>query len=91
MVGGGLVGCALFERVHAVGRDALARLAEAGLAAAGADPDVLAAFLLVNDLALLMLRTRLSEVLGVDPLSAAGMQRWGAEVLSIYRAGLGVP
>ncbi|MGH3781603.1 MAG: TetR/AcrR family transcriptional regulator [Pseudonocardiaceae bacterium] len=89
LLAGGHVGSALFGRLHAVSRDALARLAEAGLADAGADPDVRAAFLLVNDLAALILRTRLSEVLGVDPLSAAGMQRWGAEVLSIYRAGLG--
>ncbi|MDQ2881137.1 MAG: TetR family transcriptional regulator [Actinomycetota bacterium] len=91
LLAGGPAGSALFGRLHAVSRDALAGLAEAGLADAGADPDVRAAFLLVNDLALLILRTRLSEVLGVDPLSAAGMQRWGAEVLSIYRAGLGVP
>lgn len=57
--------------------------------ARGTDREVRAAFLLVNDLAVLMLRSRLQEVLGVDPLSAAGMQRWGAEVLTVYRSGLG--
>jgi hypothetical protein len=44
--------------------------------------------LLVNDLAVLIFRARLAVVLGTDPLSAAGMRRWGAEMLSIYRDGL---
>jgi hypothetical protein len=50
-----------------------------------------AAFLLVNDLAVLILRDRLREVLGVDPLSGHGMRRWGTEVFAVYREGLGVP
>jgi hypothetical protein len=89
LVAGGPVGSALFRKLHAVSRQALAGLAEAGLAAGGADPEVRAAFLLVNDLAVVILRTHLADVLGVDPLSAAGMRRWGAEVLSIYQGGLG--
>ncbi len=85
----GPAGTALFRRLFVVSRDALSALAAAGLADAGEDPDVRAAFMLVNDLAVLTLRARLGEVLGVDPLSAAGMRRWGAEVLVIYRDGLG--
>jgi hypothetical protein len=30
----------------------------------------------------------LTEVLGLDPLSADGMARWGREVLAVYAAGL---
>lgn len=60
-----------------------------GMASAGADPEVRAAFLLVSDLAVVILRDRLREVLGLDPLSAEGMRRWGAEVLSVYRDGVG--
>jgi AcrR family transcriptional regulator len=82
-------GASLFRRLHAVAREALADLVRTGAATPGEDPAVRAAFLLVNDLALLMLRERLREVLGVDPLSAEGMRRWGAEVLTIYRSGLG--
>jgi hypothetical protein len=52
---------------------------------------VRAAFLLVNDLAVVILRDRLREVLGVDPLSGAGLRRWGAEVLAIYGGGLAAP
>lgn len=89
LVTGGSVGSALFRRLHEVSRDALVRMTAAGMASAGADPEVRAAFLLVSDLAVVILRDRLREVLGVDPLSAGGMRRWGAEVLSIYRDGIG--
>lgn len=91
LVADGPTGSVLFRRLHQVSRDALARLAAAGVASAGADPNVRAAFLLANDLAVLILRDRLREVLDADPLSAAGMRRWGAEVLSIYRGGIGAP
>lgn len=88
LLDGGSAGSALFGRLHELSRRALAGMAEAGVAAEGADPAVRAAFLLVNDLAVLILRARLREVLGVDPLSAAGLHRWGAEVLAIYHGGL---
>lgn len=88
LLAGGPAGAALFRRLHALSRQALAGMTEAGWAAEGTDPAVRAAFLLVNDLAVLILRRCLTDVLGVDPLSAAGMRRWGTEVLSIYRDGL---
>jgi hypothetical protein len=43
---------------------------------------------MVNDLAMLMLRDRLTDVLGVDPLSAEGIRRWTGEALAIYGTGL---
>lgn len=88
LIAGGPVGSALFRKLHAMSQQALADLVAAGLAASGADSAVRAAFLLVNDLAVVILRARLADALGVDPLSAEGMRRWGAEVLSIYRGGL---
>jgi AcrR family transcriptional regulator len=87
----GSAGGTLFRRLHALSRQALAELSETGWATSGADPAVRAAFLLVNDLAVVILRARLTDVLGVDPLSDAGLRRWGAEVLSIYRDGLRGP
>jgi TetR/AcrR family transcriptional regulator, regulator of cefoperazone and chloramphenicol sensitivity len=59
-----------------------------GMATSGSDPAARAAFLLVNDLAVLLLRDHLTEVLGADPLSGPGMTRWAGEVLVIYGAGL---
>lgn len=88
LLAGGPAGTALFGRLYTLSREVLGQMARAGVARAGADPDVRAAFLLVNDLALLILRDRLREVLGVDPLSADGMRRWGTEVFTVYRDGL---
>ncbi|WP_020660848.1 TetR/AcrR family transcriptional regulator [Amycolatopsis benzoatilytica] len=91
LLGGGPAASALFGELYALSRDVLADMAAAGTADVGADPEVRAAFLLVNDLAVLILRDRLGEVLDVDPLSADGMRRWGAEVFAVYRNGLGDP
>jgi TetR/AcrR family transcriptional regulator, regulator of cefoperazone and chloramphenicol sensitivity len=89
LIDGGRVGSALFGRLHQISTEALAAMVAAGVASPGDDPAVRAAFLLVNDLAVLTLRARLTEVLGVDPLSEDGMKRWAAEVFTIYRDGLG--
>lgn len=86
---GGPVGSDLFRRLYAASKDALAAMTASGTASTGADPEVRAAFLLVTDLAVLTLRRHLTDALGVDPLSAPGMTRWAAEVLTIYRDGLG--
>lgn len=88
LVAEGATGAALFRRLYEVSVDALTRMTATGLARESPDPPVRAAVLLVNDLAVLILRERLREVLGVDPLSGAGMRRWGAEVMSIYRDGI---
>jgi AcrR family transcriptional regulator len=89
LVSGGPAGSALFRRLYEVSREALTRMAGEGTVSSGADPAARAAFLLVNDLAVLILRDRIREVLGADPLSAAGARRWGGEVLAVYRDGLG--
>ena len=84
----GEAGRELFRRLFRLSAATLDALAAAGMAAPGADPPVRAAFLLVNDLAVLLLRDYLAEVLGTDPLSGPGMARWAGEVLTIYGAGL---
>jgi TetR/AcrR family transcriptional regulator, regulator of cefoperazone and chloramphenicol sensitivity len=91
LLDGGDSGRELFRRLYQGSRDALDALAEAGLAAPGEDPEVRAAILMSNDLAVLLLREHLAGVLGEDPLSAAGMARWGKEMLAIYAAGLMAP
>ncbi|MFD9905370.1 TetR/AcrR family transcriptional regulator [Streptomyces sp. NPDC059063] len=81
-------GRGLFRRLYAMSRETLDELAESGAASRGNDPQVRAALLLVNDLSVFLLRDQLTAVLGVDPLSAAGLARWGPELLSIYAGGL---
>ena len=89
LLDGSRAGYVLFRRLFAIGQTTVNELLKAGLAAPGADPRVRTAFLMANDLAVLLLRDHLRELLGVDPLSAPGMKRWAGEVLAIYSFGLG--
>ncbi|WP_461007968.1 TetR/AcrR family transcriptional regulator [Streptomyces capparidis] len=77
----------LFRALYDVARAHLDRAAATEAADPGADPAVRAAFLLVNDLAVLLLRTHLTDVLGVDPLSAEGLGRWVPQALAVYAEG----
>lgn len=88
LITGGAVGSAVFDRLYGISRTALDAMVAAGIASPGEDPAVRAAFLMVNDLAVLTLRARLTETLGVDPLSDEGMRRWATEAFAIYRDGL---
>jgi AcrR family transcriptional regulator len=91
LLGDSEAGRKLFQRLFQLSREALDGLVAAGVAVPGRDADVRAAFLLANDLAVFLLRDRLADVLGSDPLSADGMARWGAEMLGVYAGGLGAP
>ncbi|MFC4908677.1 TetR family transcriptional regulator [Actinomadura gamaensis] len=84
-------GRAVFRRLYELSRATLSALVAAGLADPGRDPAVRAAFLLANDLAVLLLRDRIADVLGLDPLSAEGMDRWAGELLTVYGGGLTAP
>lgn len=88
LLDGGQAGRDLFRQLYQASVVALDSLAAAGMAARGRDPAVRAAILLSNDLSVLLLREHLADVTGTDPLSAAGMARWGGEMLTIYAAGL---
>lgn len=88
LIAGGPAGSTLFQRLHDMSKATLSDMIAGGSAVAGANPEMRAAFLLVNDLAAVILRDRLTEVLGIDPMSPAGLRRWGSEVLTVYRGGL---
>lgn len=81
-------GAALFGRWYAATRRLLDAMVEAGAAAPSTDPDVRAAFLLLADLALILLRTPIAAAIGVDPLTPAGIQRWATEVMTVYTEGV---
>lgn len=91
LISGGSIGSALFARLYQMSNHAFQEMIAAGTATAGGDPQMRAALLLVNDLAVLILRSHLHEVLGVDPLSAEGAQRWVEQVFAIYNGGLASP
>ncbi len=80
-------GAALFGRWYAAVVAVLDSMVAAGAADAGRDPAVRAAFLLVNDLALILLRNQIATVIGVDPLSPEGIARWADEAMAVYLQG----
>jgi TetR/AcrR family transcriptional regulator, regulator of cefoperazone and chloramphenicol sensitivity len=88
LLSGDPAGRELFGRWYALTRQVLARLVAAGVARPAVDEPVRAAFLLVNDLAVLLMREQVAEVLGVDPLGAEGMERWTEVLLDVYRTGV---
>lgn len=80
-------GAALFGRWYAMTRRLLGTLVEVGAARPSSDPDVRAAFLLVNDLALILLRNPIAAAIGVDPLTPEGIERWAREATIVYAEG----
>lgn len=81
-------GAALFGRWYTATHRLLDTMVEQGSAAPSADPAVRAAFLLANDLALLLLRNQIAAAIGVDPLTTQGLDRWAREITPIYVAGV---
>lgn len=80
-----------FRQWFAMSRTLLDALAGAGALRPASDPDVRTAFLMVNDLALVLLHDHLADVLGFDPLEPTGMRRWATDVLDAYTAGVFTP
>ena len=80
-------GAALFGRWYAATRRLLDVMVEMGVARPSEDPDVRAAFFLVNDLALILLRNQIAMAIGADPLTPEGMDRWAREASIVYAEG----
>lgn len=78
---------ALFGRWYATTRRLMDVMVDMGAARASEDPDVRAAFFLVNDLALILLRNPIAVAIGVDPLTPAGIERWAREATIVYAEG----
>lgn len=88
---GGPAGAALFERLYEATRSGMRALEQAGVIRPSRDGRVRDAFLLSNDLAMLLLRPLISQVTGVDPLARDGLVRWSAEVFDVYTGGVFMP
>ncbi|TIC87844.1 TetR/AcrR family transcriptional regulator [Nocardioides sp. GY 10113] len=86
-----LVGDAAGDRVFAgwfeLTERLLVDLEAAGVARPSGDRRVRAAFLLVNDLAAVLLARQIGEVCGLDLLTPDGMTRWAAEAADVYAHG----
>ena len=88
LLNGDAAGQVLFRQLFDAGVVMIEQLTAAGAMRESGDVAVRAAFLTVNDLAMVLLRDQLTEVLGVDPLSPDGMRRWAAEVVTAYTEGV---
>jgi AcrR family transcriptional regulator len=91
LVDGGPAGMALYGRLFEVTRDSLRAMEQAGVVRPAQDEPVRSAFLLSNDLALLLLRQPITQVTGIDPLARDGLARWAAAAFDVYASGLFVP
>ena len=87
LIDGGPAATALFGSLYAATFAGLADLESAGVVRPTADASARALFLLINDLAVVLLREEVARVLGVDPLSRQGLRRWGNTVMEVYRGG----
>ncbi len=77
----------VFAHWFAEGERVLAGLEAAGVARPSHDRKVRAAFLLVNDVAAILLARHITQVCGVDLLTTAGMTQWAAEAVDVYSQG----
>ncbi len=80
-------GAVLFARWFDLTRRLLDVMVEMGVARPSADPDIRAAFFLVNDLALILLRNPIAKAIGADPLTPDGIERWAREATTVYAEG----
>jgi len=77
----------VFARWFADSERVLAGLEASGTARPSRDRKVRAAFLLVNDLAAILLARQVERVCGIDLQSTAGMAQWAAEAVDVYSRG----
>jgi TetR/AcrR family transcriptional regulator, regulator of cefoperazone and chloramphenicol sensitivity len=84
-------GAALFGRWYATTRRLLEAMIERGIAQTSDDLAVRAAFMLINDLALILLRNHVAAAIGVDPMTPEGLTRWARDVTHAYTTGVFCP
>ena len=84
---GGQAADALFARLFEATVAGMHSLVEAGIARPACDERIRTAFLLANDLSLVLLHRQIARVTGIDPLTRDGLARWTAAVLDVYTGG----
>jgi AcrR family transcriptional regulator len=88
LLDGGEAADALFDRLLRATFLGMEAMTAARLTRATPDEQARAAFLLANDLAVVLLRRHIERGLGVDPLSKQGLARWSATAIDVYTRGL---
>jgi AcrR family transcriptional regulator len=88
LIDGGDAAKATFRSLYDMSLEICERYEAAGAFRPSSDNRARAAVLLANDMAVILLRDQVREVLGVDPIEGAGLARWGAAVMEIYAGGV---
>lgn len=88
LLSGDTAGRELFRRWFSLSAEMTEQLVAAGVLRPAADIGVRTAFLVINDLAVLLLRDHLTDALGIDPLSPNGARRWASDVIAAYTDGV---
>ena len=85
---GGEAADALFARLFEATEAGMRSLVAAGIARPAQDERIRTAFLLANDLALVLLHRQIARATGTDPLTREGLASWTAAVMDVYTGGV---
>jgi TetR/AcrR family transcriptional regulator, regulator of cefoperazone and chloramphenicol sensitivity len=88
LLDGGEAADALFGKLLDATEAGMRALVDAGVVRPAADERTRTAFLLANDLSLLMLRRQIARATGTDPLTRQGLVPWTAVVMDVYTGGI---
>ena len=88
LLDGGEAAGTLFGKLFEATVAGMRSLVDAGVARPAQDERIRTAFLLANDLSLMLLRRQIARAVGVDPLSREGLAAWTAAVMDVYAAGV---
>lgn len=88
LLDGGEAADALFVKLFDATVAGMRSLVDTGVARPAQDERIRTAFLLANDLSLVLLRRQIARVTGTDPLTREGLARWTAAVMDVYTGGI---
>jgi AcrR family transcriptional regulator len=88
LLDGGEAADRLFTQLLDATEAGMRALVAAGAVRPARDERLRTAFLLSNDLSLLLLRRQIARAAGIDPLTREGLGSWSAAVLDVYTRGV---
>lgn len=88
LLDGGEAADRLFTKLLDATEAGMSALVAAGMVRPARDERIRTAFLLCNDLSLVLLRRQIARAVGIDPLTRAGLGPWSAAVLDVYTGGV---
>jgi TetR/AcrR family transcriptional regulator, regulator of cefoperazone and chloramphenicol sensitivity len=88
---GGAAADTLFVKLFDTTVAGMRSLVDAGIARPAQDERTRTAFLLANDLSLVLLHRQIARATGTDPLTREGLISWTAAVMDVYTGGVFAP